>query len=284
MADLSISETQFVFTYFHHYLNLPRKTPIHFVFPSLPQEGDPTSQYAGADLVVLGHVYIQFKMPELLSSGKTKEIDNGSLPASYSPFFRFDIKNSPTGSGPGQYDLLLNRTRASTSNIVKYVSVIFDENTYSRNCSSLNFWYNTFLNSNPTFALLNFATDVEIKDILASAVAIGPTDNHRICYNYSDLLAGNPVHIFSDKGLVKMQKGVAEYDFNKEDFTMAFQGIGDVQREMSELSEITGYKSPDEKVSFREMQNFLMRVYNIYWIPYCLKAVEVETRKNTKKK
>jgi len=96
MAQLNVSETQFVFTYFHHFLNLPQKKTIRFVLPSLLQEGDPNSPYAGADLIIFGHIYIQFKMSDYLDWDSAREISAGKVDNSYKPYFRYNIKNAST--------------------------------------------------------------------------------------------------------------------------------------------------------------------------------------------
>jgi hypothetical protein len=266
--DLGISETQFAFTYLHHYLNLPTKRHIKFVLPTLGEEGNPTSPYAGADLVIAGHLYIQFKMPDYLVHWGAKEITSKKLPNSYKPYFRFNIKNAPTINGQGQYDLLVNRAKSSSSNIVKYVAPVFDNASHSPYSTSKSFWYHSFLTYSAKNALYGFITEVHVQDIISSRVLINANDDHRICYNFPDASSKTPAYVFSEEGRVRIHRGVSEYNDEQEDFIIPSQEGNTIESELKQLSDYTDVKPLIDNLNMSSMQLYLIRVYNIFWIPF----------------
>src|SRR6185437_2668091 len=109
MRALSISETQFAFTYFYKFCLLNKPSGYDFIFPSIRAEGNPLSYNAGADLVICKNIFIQFKLPYLLKTTGAKEFyESNAADLFAAPFFRVKIKNELLNGrrNSGQYEML----------------------------------------------------------------------------------------------------------------------------------------------------------------------------------
>lgn len=173
MGQISVSETQFAFGYFHSYLNLNKS--IKFLLPSLQQEGGRSKfKFPGADLVIENNYLIQFKRPFYFTTNGIKEFWNYTKPTDlFAPYFRINIKNSnPTN----QLESLLRATRKGLK--ADYISPLFSNDTE---------FYSLLRNDNTHIS--SYAhIDIDQFDPMLSH--IGSTDEHTILYTVDSVTNG----------------------------------------------------------------------------------------------
>lgn len=244
MSLIGISETQIVFTFFHHF-SLANKALIRrLVFPTLIEEGNPIT--GGADLIINGNLFFQFKRPEYLVRDNAREISDGTIPANFLPYFRFNIKNDPITF---QFDTLMRHAQVPT-NIVMYISPLYhNEQTY----------FNHFQHLNSSDALYEYKY-IDFSNFVSDGTTLSKDNTHVICYNDREAdfyLFSNPKK-YSSKGyssfesfLLKIE--AAEREFETEEI------IGSIRSAFPDVS--------SKAFTIRQLQKELVSLYSIYWIP-----------------
>lgn len=263
MARIQISETQFAFAFFHKYLLLPRQKEVIFIFPTLRQEGNPDIELAGADLVVDGNLFFQFKMPEFLTTHGAVEIQNGQLDRNFVPFYRFQIKNSPKSC---QFNLLQKAARR-VGNIVRYISPMFhvdknesDEEAFIR-----------FFRSSPTKAI-QLVCSINFSQFIEPDRKQPEDDTHKICYSLKSVSAGTG-YIFSEPDRIQVVKGIDEFNGEFLSFSESPNTVVSLElaiREVIDLFDLRLVDSTAPQVaisSIEELQVQLIIHHNIFWLP-----------------
>jgi len=254
MARINISETQFAFAFFHKFVQFHLPDDLTFVFPTLRQEGNPLVEVGGADLVINNNLFFQFKVGDILWNANAREIINGQLPPDFTPYFRFNIKNSlPTT----QFDTLLARA-AAPHNTVKYISPLFDYGQFENDDDA----FYDFFRRDPQDSF-NYIAETNFDQFIANNPNINQTDARVICYNRDSVLNQNTGFLFSDPEQISIKKGLNEI---KNGTFMFPQGSLKISEQIDLLKRV--FKIEDKQyMTISSIQTVLIVRYNIYWIP-----------------
>jgi len=256
MARCKFSETQFVFGFFHHYLNINAGNNFTFSIPSLRAEGDKNDYRCGADLVINHNYFIQFKVSDYLYSPGTSEINKASLTADFLPYYRFDVKNdNPTN----QFDILKQKA-GNPANTVLYVAPLFwDE----QGCDY-------FISEQKSQLAMDLVVQINFNQFHGANahINIGQTNDHKICYSDESISSGY-AYLFSDKYKIEIKKGF-------ESFITKYQTGGVITEKKEKTIQLKDFVSElvdefkikitnDTKLS--TIQRHLAGQYDIFWIP-----------------
>ena len=261
MSRISISETQFAFAFFHKYLLLNKDNDVKFCFPSLRQEGDPDYGYAGADLVVDGNLFFQFKMPDFLRIRNATEIINKQISKDFIPFYRFNIKNSDPSN---QFNLLKDAAR-KPANIVRYISPMFHSDRHQTDDVA---FYNYF-RMTPADSM-NEICSIDFSQFISPTEENLSSDNsHKICYNRESVTA-NYAYLFSKPKEIKAEKGLIEYKKQKLVFNndpTKFEKVDTVLNYIQELFFKHEKDRQHKHITIEQLQIEIIIKHNIFWLP-----------------
>ena len=234
-----------------------------FVFPTLREEGNQNSPVAGADLVVGGNLFFQFKMPEFLRTRNAVEIQDGDLDRDFAPFYRFYIKNSPNSC---QFNLL-QKAASKSKNIVKYVSPLFHRD---KNDSDQDAFYNFF--SMPPARAMNHVCTVDFSQFVNPNRVQPQDDTHKICYSLSSVNNGE-AYIFSQPEAVVVSKGLPEFNGDTlslrdipDDFVSLSEAVSYVTQ-LFDLASETNIEREDILSQIGAVQRGLIVQHDIFWVP-----------------
>ncbi len=273
MASISISETQFVFTYFHKLASLQRPTWSDFVFPTLGQEGNPNGGFGGADLVISNNLFIQFKVPDILWTYNTNEFKNYHPVRMTSPYFRIHIKNKLLSGKPnsGQYEML--RILSLSGKTALYVFPVFDFSNEQDDPSLPNYWFRNFYLQNSLASLNSYCISVDFADLQGPQFNITNTDKHTICCDYNLSMVNGEVLFFSEPKPVSCSKFIRGFNiadnllsWPEEIVQKSTKNIIEELKSILKSQEVNG-KELESIASIRDMQTYLMSNYDIYWLP-----------------
>ncbi len=257
MAYIRISETQFALTFFHKYLLLNKLEDITFLFPTLRQEGDPTLDIAGADLIVNSNLFFQFKMVEILKTRNASEIFNGKIPDIDPPFFRLWIKNSLPSE---QFNLL--KKAASKGYIVRYISPLFD---YSKTNND-DLAFEEFLRASPINAM-DFVCSIDFEQFIKPDHPLSSDNTHKICYSRESIINHELCYIFSEPKAIKIRKGLQEFEGQILRFPEKNERKLSIQNTLIEVIETFNLEIDTNEISVERIQAELIGKFNIFWIP-----------------
>ena len=258
MGRISISETQFAFTFFHKYLLLKKDPSLHFTFPSLRQEGTPGHAAAGADLVVNNNLFFQFKMGDFLKTRGTSEISGRKLDDNFIPYYRFHIKNA----NPSNQFELLKKAASDPNNIVRYISPMF----HNDKRQSDDVAFNRFFMSDPK-DLNDFICSINCAQFLSPDRKLSRDNSHKICYNIATssrrrgFLFSEPKEINILNGLEEIKDGVLQFN------NRAQLSISEVINSINEIFVGDNQRRYTVEDSIATIQIELVMKYDIFWIP-----------------
>lgn len=274
MASLSISETQFVFTYFHKLATLQGSSWYDFIFPSLQQEGDPLSKYSGADLIISNNLFIQFKIPDILKTVGTKEFYSSNAEDLFNaPFFRVKIKNELLQGKPnsGQYEMLQKIARSGKS--AQYIFPIFNPEIECDTSHSPDYWFKSFYTGSPNTTLNQYCISVDFADMLTSEFNLLSVNSHTICSDYDTAMNKGEVYVFSKAKYVPAKQFNSFLRFDQD-----LKNDNEIEKTSEEtIQELLGIlelKLAENSIfqTVNDLQNYLLSMYNIYWIPIVKKS------------
>ncbi|WP_207494888.1 hypothetical protein [Aridibaculum aurantiacum] len=265
MAALSISETQFAFTYFHKFSLLNRKQSYHFVFPTLKQEGNPLSGYAGADIVISKNLFIQFKVPEYLKTGGTLEFYNYNARDLFDPpFFRMRVKNKLLNGKPnsGQYQMLQRAARSGKS--AQYIFPVFNNEFQNDKRDDADYWFKDFFDLEPSTSMQRYCISVDFSDMLTPEFDLDNVDTHTLCTDYKTGMGDGDIYLFSEAKHVNARKFNSALTY---DNILNWEEEGDytIRETEDQVREIFEINQKFESLS--EIQSYLLSFYDIYWMP-----------------
>ena len=262
MGEISISETQFAFSFFHKLLLLNNDPSLRYVIPSLRQEGDPQYKYAGADLIV-GNFFFQFKMPSYLRTAGSSEVKNGRINADYLPYYRFYVKNELPS---GQFNLLKSAAGLTMpdgkTNVFRvfYIAPMFLDVDRSLTADE-----SFFKVLEPDKDFMQYTCSIEIKQFLGNSdFDIDSVNSHRICYNYLR------VHDYQEALFLSTPKKVTAKPANIEFKEMRVanpyktNAIIKAIRSIFSTEDIT---IPLEGTPIGLIQRILIERFDVFWIP-----------------
>lgn len=262
MSRISISETQFAFAFFHKYLLLNRDPKLIFVFPTLRQEGNPNSKYAGADLVINNNLFFQFKMPDFLRTRNAKEIYDGKLNRESRPYYRFFIKNSNPSN---QFDMLKN-TAKNPLNIVRYISPMFHTFRNQNDDEA----FKKFFDLAPSESM-NLICSIDFKQfVVPYNIHLSKDNSHKICYNSKSVNNDNMAYLFSEPKSIYAYKGITEFDNQRlvfDDNIEESNSINDTLNLIRKNFKVEKDFSGDLITEINILQTELIAKYDVFWIP-----------------
>lgn len=178
-------------------MSLPENACKSFVVPSLLQEGgkgdDP--ELKGVDLKISDDYFIQFKMVDWLKSSGAKEIYSKRLKKSFTPYFRFPVKNSDASN---QFNSLVNLATTFTPEGKKkrvfYISPLLSLRRQTPEQA-----FNCFWAKKPQQALEDHTVWIDFHQFKTSNPLEKETnDKHVVCYNH-DSIRSNLGFLFSEQ-------------------------------------------------------------------------------------
>lgn len=260
MGKIEISETQFAFAFFHKYLLLNKDEDIIFLFPTLHQEGDPKSDFAGADLVVSNNMFFQFKMTELLKTRNAIEFSRGEIEEMQPPYFRMRIKNSPTSH---QFNLL-KKAATKEGYTVKYIAPLFNYKVTDSDDDA----FNAFFSSTPEESL-DYICSIDVKQFIDPRdVSLSPDNTHKICYSRESVLKKNTAYLFSRSKEIEVTKGIKEYNNQSLVFQYNPNINETIDQTIQNVIDIFGIRDRvTNNTSVENVQMTLITEHNIFWLP-----------------
>jgi hypothetical protein len=279
MARINISEFQFVFAFFHKFMSLPENQGKSFVVPSLLQEGGIGNQnpdLAGTDLIIEDEFFFQFKVGDRMKQACT-QTRNGQLDATFLPFFRFNIKNSPQSR---QFNTLVNLASRKGGERVYYIAPKF---SYPHAVTADDEAFNDFWGSNAEDAI-NKVVWIDFHQWVGRNPYDVPAehhDNHVICYNQNSVAHGYGYMFSEKKEFVVSSLNTKEYKLRNEnkDVNEAILEIAnilkgsildEVRQEQIDRVFDEGQNSAIKLI--KDIQKLMLVDFDILWTPIISKA------------
>ena len=274
MASINTSELQFAFTFFAKFNELYNYSFNKIIVPSTILEGKDAYEYNGADLV-LDQFFFQFKISNLLTGANAGQASTISR-----PYFRIDIKNSPTElSTRGQLDFLIDHSKNPTrNNKVFYVAPSFDQSLCSHLPTNRRFWYKLFYQSAPG-QINDYCAFIDISSIDPSWVL--QNDAHKLCFRHGESFG----YLFSEPQKIKILKPVFP-DYNLSE--IQFSNLQSIDEIIAELNNKLVKLIPEEQTvnkkenKLQKLQRILFQNFNTMWLPLIIKkedATEITINK-----
>ena len=273
MARISISEFQYAFAFFHKFMQLDENRGKSFAVPSLLEEGG-DGELAGLDLKIGNEYFIQFKMPDRLTTLGAREIRNEWIERSFRPYFRFNVKNSPDSC---QFNTLVKLADKEGRDKVFYVAPLFD---YADNTRTDNEAFNDFWNASPNDAISKscfidfhqFVGDNPYED--------EENDEHVVCYN-QESVDNSYVYFLSEAKKVKSSKFRVSRSEKKIKLTNRLKSVAEAFDSYDTQVELRNWKIAqilDENIDKEPIQMLyavqreIISRFNVFWIPQIIKG------------
>lgn len=270
MARINISEFQFVFGFFHKFMGLNENLGKTFVVPSLLQEGGRggNADMVGTDLIIEDEYFFQFKVGDRLVQSSSQTGD-GRLPGTFLPFFRFNVKNSPSSH---QFNALVDLAMTKGTDKVFYIAPLFDySGGKDDEAAFLDFWRSSNRDAMGKVVWIDF-----IQWRLYNPLQLETNNRHVICFNHDSVNLGKG-YLFSEPKEIKVKQfesvklmSINEPKTTREtinDLAQVFKGQIREENIDIKIEELLKDNRRQDIEVISIIQEILMFEYDIFWIP-----------------